>query len=241
MRARRAEAGFTLVEVLVGALVLGIFVSFVYGVVVSGFRVRKAVQSSTSALADGTLAVDLVARDLECAFWRPVVEFDAFKAEEEGEGRSSVRFLTTTDSRREETIDDRTLRSDVTEVGYRTKSGESGMILYRREQFGVDDDPLDGGDYFKVVAGVKEFRLDWFEKDPTAEGSTTEDEEGLPTWDAKERKDGRRIPRAARITLVMEGKSSDATHADETVEYRFVRWAVLPGADDVEPKAAPQQ
>jgi prepilin-type N-terminal cleavage/methylation domain-containing protein len=231
----RAAAGFTLVEVLVGALVLGIFVSFVYGAVISAFQVRSVIQSTTSALARGTMAIDIVARDLENAFSRPIDEGDAFKAVSDA-GHTVVDFITTTDSRRQEEFDRRLLRSDITEVGYRTRRGENGLVLFRREQFGVDDKPFEGGDYYKVVDGVKEFQIDWFEKDPSAE-SGDETKDALNAWDAKEKK---KLPRSAKITLVLEGKSTDPERPDDMVEFRFTRWVVLPGADDKEPKA-PQQ
>lgn len=230
--ARPAARGFTLVEVLVGALVLGIFITFVYGAVVSAFRVRSVVQSTTSALADGTVAVEIVARDLESAFWRPMEESNAFKAEDDGD-RTILNFLTTTDSRRQEEFDRRLLRSDVTETGYRLRQGDGGFVLFRREQFGVDDRPLEGGDWFKVVDGVREFRIEWFEKDPAEEGGD-EDADAQKAWDAKEKK---KLPRAGRITLVLEGKSSDPERPEEIVEYGFTRWVVLPGADDADPKA----
>ncbi len=226
------QAGFTLIEVLVGALVLGIFISFVYGAVVSAFRVRSVVQSTTKALASGTMAVEIVARDLENAFWRPLEEFDAFRAEDEGGDRARLDFLTTTDSRLQLEIDKRLVRSDVTEVGYRTRQGDSGLVLYRREQFGVDDHPLEGGGWFKVAGGVREFRIDWYEKDPS-EGDADQDREALKSWSAKEKK---KLPRAARITLVLEGPSTDPENSESLVEYPFTRWVVLPGADDAEPK-----
>ena len=230
---RAAARGFTLVEVLVGALVLGIFVSFVYGAVVSAFQVRSVVQTTTSALATGTMAIEVVARDLENAFWRPIEEFDAFKAEEEGGERAKVLFLTTTDSRSQAEIERVLVRSDVCEVGYRTRQAEGGLALYRREDFAVDDRPLEGGDWYKVANGVREFRIEWFESDPSAEEKA--DEEGVYEWDAKQKKG---IPRAARIVLVLEGASSDPARADETMTFRFTRWVLLPGADDADPKAA---
>ena len=231
-RRESPEAGFTLVEVLVGALVLGIFISFVYGTVVSAFRVRKAVQSSTSAMASGTRAMDILARDVENAFWLPMEEFDAFSGEDEGSGRSRLDFLTTTDSRRQEEVNRRLLRSDVTEVGYRLREGEKGLTLFRREQFGVDKEPLAGGDYYKVLGGVQEFLVEYFERDPSGEG-VVEDDEARPDWSAKEKK---KLPRAARITLVLEGLSSDPDLSGETTTFRFERWVVFPGADDQEPE-----
>jgi hypothetical protein len=218
-------------------MLLGIFISFIYGVVVSAFRVRDIVQSSTSAMAQGTLAVELVARDLQGAFWRPVQDFDAFKASEDGTDRSRLDFLTTTDSRRQEEIDERLLRSDVTEVGYRTREADGGLTLYRREQFAMDDKPLEGGDYFKVVGNVREFLVEWFEEDPSKDGGD-EEEAALPEWDMKEKK---KLPRSARITLTIEGQSTDPTAGEELQTFRFIRWVVLPGYSDQEPKAAEAQ
>lgn len=229
---RRTARGFTLVEVLVGALVLGIFISFVYGAALSAFQVREVVQSTTAAITTGSVAVDIVARDLECALLRPFEGGDAFKAEDEGADRARLDFVTTTDSRGQEEFHKVLLRSDVTEVGYRTRTGDDGLVLYRREQFGVDDKPLEGGDWFKVADGVKTFRIEWFEKDPS-EDQAAGPVEGLAEWDAKGK---HRLPRAAKITLVLEGQSSDPAKADTKSEFRFTRWVVLPGADDTLPE-----
>lgn len=237
MTRRRGPAGFTLVEILVGALVLGIFVSFVYGAVVSAFQLRTVIQSSTTALASGTAAVELVARDLAGAFLVPVDSPEGFKAEEENGDWARFDFLTTVDSRGQREVDRRMLRSDVTEVGYRVRPSDGGGVLYRREQFGVDDRPTEGGDYHKVVGGVREFAVEWFEKDPSAEGGDEADE-ALPSWDAKEKK---RLPRAARIVLVLEGPSSSPAKAGETETFRFTRWVLLPGADDERAKPPQQQ
>lgn len=240
MTAPRRPPGFTLVEVLVGALVLGIFVSFVYGAVVSAFQVRSVIQSTTTALASGTAAVELVAGDLANAFLVPVEGSDGFKAQEETGRWARFDFLTTVDSRGQEEVDRRMLRSDVTEVGYRIRQGEKGGILYRREQFGVDDAPLEGGDYHKVVEGVGEFTVEWYEKDPTADDAAGGTEEPLKEWDAKERKEkDRRLPRAAKILLVLEGPATDPSRAGETDTFRFTRWVVLPGADDEAPEEKP--
>jgi prepilin-type N-terminal cleavage/methylation domain-containing protein len=237
--ATRAPRGFTLVEVMVGALVLGIFVSFVYGAVVSAFQVRSVVQTTTSAMATGTMAIEIVARDLENTFHRPIDGENPFKAEEDGGERSRVVFLTTTDSRSQLEIDRVLVRSDVCEVGYRTRQVEGGLALYRREDFAVDGKPLEGGDWFKVAAGVREFRLEWFEKRPS-EMEEGDEEEGVPTWDAKAKS---KLPRAAKVTLVLEGLSSDPARADELATYRFTRWVLLPGADDASPttEAPPAQ
>jgi len=222
------------VEVLVGALFLGIFISFVYGAVVSAFNVRNVVQSTTSAMAGGTVAIELVARDLENALIAPIEGFDAFKAEDEGGDRTRIDFVTTVDSRGQEEVERKMVRSDVTETGYRLRQGEGGaFVLYRREQFGVDDKPLEGGDYHKVIDGVRRFSMEFHAEDPSARDASgappTTEEEGVKTWDAKEEK---RLPRSVRITLVIEGRSTNPSRAEEMVEFRCTRSMVLPGSDD---------
>lgn len=237
-RDRTPAPGFTLVEVLVGALVLGIFISFVYGAVVSAFNVRTVVQTTTSAMAGGTVAVEFVARDLEGAFL--LVQEGGplgFKAEDEGGDRTRLDFVTTLDSRGQEEVDGRMLRSDVTETGYRLREGDGSFVLYRREQFGVDDKPLEGGDWYKVIDGVRQFTVDFYEGDPTAEEGD-EKEDALRAWDSKEKS---KLPRSAKITLVIEGSSTNPSRADEVVEYSFTRWVVFPGAFDVAAPAAEEE
>jgi prepilin-type N-terminal cleavage/methylation domain-containing protein len=227
------ERGFTLVEVLVGALVLGIFISFIYGVVISAFRVRGVIESSTSALASGTMAVDLVARDLENAVILPFKDFDAFKAEDEGNS-TRLTFVTSMDSRRQEEVEGDLLRTDMAETGFAVRQGDDGLILYRRETFGIDDKPLDGGDWYKVVEGVREFRIQWYADDPSEENGD-EENDALDEWNAKEEK---KLPRSAKITLILEGNSTNPDAAGQMLEYTFVRWVVLPGADDALPENA---
>jgi prepilin-type N-terminal cleavage/methylation domain-containing protein len=232
-RGARGDAGFTLAEVLIGALVLGIFISFVYGVVVSGFQVREVIRDSTSSLAGGSTAVDLVASDLQAIFWRPMQDLEAFKAESDGADGTRLDFVAAVESRRQDEIGGVLLRSVVTEVGYALRSTGEERVLYRREQFGVDQKPLEGGDWFKVVGGVEEFRVEFFEKDPTEEDDRADLEEAaLEAWDLKEKK---KLPRAARIVLALRKPPAPGSDG-EGVVYRFTRWVLLPGADDADPK-----
>jgi hypothetical protein len=125
------------------------------------------------------------------------------------------------------------LRSDVTEVGYAIRSNGTDKSLYRREQFGVDQKPYEGGDWFKVVGGVEEFTVEFFEKDPTEEDDKADvDDAAEKAWDLKEKK---KLPRAARINLALRSKPKGGD--DEAgIVYRFTRWVVFPGADDADPK-----
>jgi len=80
-------------------------------------------------------------------------------------------------------------RADINEVGYRLRPNptqDDFLELYRREDFGVDDEPFDGGDYALLhdrVTGfeVRVFREDGVEAEPEeAWGGGTDDFVGIP-------------------------------------------------------------
>ena len=65
------------------------------------------------------------------------------------------------------------MRSDVHEVGYRLRpnpTDDDFLEIYRREDFGVDDEPFDGGNYTFLHDRVKRFDVQVFTEDgPDAE------------------------------------------------------------------------
>ena len=115
----------------------------------------------------------------------------------------SLDFVATTNSLVTRYDRDRYLQSDVNEIGYRLRPNpnyDDFLEIYRREDMGVDDDPTEGGKYYKVCDGVRSLRLDWFAEDPGEPGS--DDADGKTEWDAK--KEGK-LPWACRVTLVLVG------------------------------------
>ena len=100
----------------------------------------------------------------------------------------SLDFVCTTESLVAIEVDKRFVRADRNEVGYRLRphpSDDDFLELYRREAFGVDEDPFEGGNFIFLHDRVKHFDVQVYEEDgPDAEpieGWTVEDEKtGLP-------------------------------------------------------------
>jgi len=236
----RSAAGFTLVELLVGITLLAVFLAGVYTVAIGTLQAKRMIDETAAIYTAGPEILDLLDRDFRGAYLHGVADLKAMKAQRTSVGGTEVTILdliTTTNSKITKEVDDREVRSDITEVGYRLRRNEDfpGMMeLYRREQFFFDDEPLKGGDYYLVYDRVRSLVIDFFEQEE--EGRTTSSisaEEGKEGWDSE---DAEGLPRAVRITLELAPpvELGADMETDERF-YRFVRWVILPTAFDKAP------
>jgi len=241
MTDRRAR-GLTLLEVLVATALLGVFFASVYSLVAGTLTIRDAIEESATPFAVGPAVLDLVIEDLRGATIEPYKDLNAFHAEPEtmnGETCTKLDFVTTVPSRKRVKVQDDEVKARVNEVGYRLRRSETvqGLYaLYRREDLGVDEDPLAGGKFYKVADNVKVFRIDWFADDPG--DPTTDDAKGEEEWDAKKEK---KLPWGCRVTLTLIGevKADDQGRPlEEPPEYTFVDFIVFASRHD---KADQQQ
>lgn len=235
--------GFTLIELMVGITLLAVFLSGVYTVAIGTLQAKRMIDETASIYTAGPEILDLLDRDFRGAYFHGVKDMKAMKAQRTSISGTEVTILdliTTTNSKITKEVDDREVRSDITEIGYRLRRNEqfSGLMeLYRREQFFFDGEPLKGGDYYLVYDRVKSLTMDFFEQEE--EGKTTSSissEEGKETWDSEEAEG---LPRAVRI--ILELAPPVELGADmETDErfYRFERWVMLPNAFDKQPAGA---
>jgi prepilin-type N-terminal cleavage/methylation domain-containing protein len=242
MRPRDPSGGFTLVEILVGVTLLGVLLTGVYAVAVGTLQAKRAIDETAAIYTAGPEILDLLDRDLRAAYFVGVADIKAMKAQRTSVGGTEVTILdliTTTNSKITQEIDDRQVRSDITEIGYRLRRNDdfpNMLELYRREQFFFDDEPLKGGDYYKVYDRVRSLVIDFFEHE--VEGETTSSiakTEGKEEWDSE---DAEGLPRAARITLELAPPAELQGNPDTDERfYRFVRWVMLPNAFDRTPAA----
>jgi len=130
------------------------------------------------------------------------------------------------------------VRARICEVGYRLRRSETAdglFALYRREDFGVDDKPLEGGKFYKLCDRVVEFRIDFFAEDP---GDPDSDEaDGVLEWDA-EREKG--LPWACRVTLSIMPPVELDDNGDPVADVEpleFVRYVTFVERFDVRPTA----
>lgn len=196
MTSRHAQrGGFTLIEVLLTLTIMAGILVTVTRILVSARTTRDTIHNMQEIELAGPAILQRIEDDLRAILVydrdgrhalrlknRTVYGFDA----------DSLDFVCTTDGLmpfREQ--DGRPfLRADVNEVGYRLRANPDSddfLELYRREDFGVDDQPFDGGGYALLHDRVKGFEVRAYREngvDAEPEDTWGDDEEftGLPAW-----------------------------------------------------------
>ncbi len=176
--AYNSAAGFTLVEVLVAAVIAAMLMSLALGFT---FGMRRSVafaRERDEVLEAARVALDQMSRDLACTQWSHT-------------GESKLRFSGER-SRRASAGDDRmdfvtsrvvgTARGEVAgglaEVGYRVNH-ERGVLL-RREQVMPDDEFTSGGTSVVMAENVTGLRCEYFNGKEWVEEWDGESEKDLP-------------------------------------------------------------
>jgi prepilin-type N-terminal cleavage/methylation domain-containing protein len=190
---RRQQAGFTLVEVLLTLLIMGGIMAAISKILTAARNSRDTIHNVLESQAAGPAILDLLERDL-----RGLVTYDATRVTHLrvknrvifGFDADTIDFVSSSDSLILRPFATKFVRADINEVGYclRPAPGNDQFLeIYRREDFGVDEDPFDGGDFQLLHDRVKGLEIQVFTEDgPDAEpvsewGSGNQDENaGLP-------------------------------------------------------------
>ncbi|HLY08560.1 MAG TPA: type II secretion system protein GspJ [Planctomycetota bacterium] len=190
MRARKRE-GFTLVELMLAILLLAIMMSIVYGVVVSTVGAARRVEEITAASELGPAILTRIRSDLESAFLPKEGEFFAgIKKPGSGADRDRVDFISSELAYGSKNDVEEPSFHSVNEVGYQVLDSpkEFGMgVLYRREDFFIDSEPLKGGHLIEMYDRVKSFALRYYDG-----------KDWRPDWSSKTQKG---LPKAVEIEL----------------------------------------
>ena len=180
---RRARSGFTLVEVMVSVLVMGILLAGISRILTTARDTRDIIHNIQEEQLTGPAILDLIERDLRAVFTTSLPRELHLRVKNDvilGEDADRLDFFATTDSLLWTSEGDRHMRSDVTEVGYclRTSPEDNDFLeIYRREDFGIDDEPQAGGQYVFLTDRVVSFDATVFPEDgPEA------DTEPLEEW-----------------------------------------------------------
>lgn len=228
MRARRSDQGFTLLELIVASAIAAAFFLSVFTLVWSTIETRAAIEETALPYSTAPAVIERLTEDLRNAVSGPYNGGDVFKAEREnvgGEDVTRIDFVSAVSSRKKFEVDRQEVRAYVNELSWRCRRSETrdGLLaVYRREDPGVDDKPLEGGKFAKVVDGVKTFQIDFFANDPG--DPTDEAAKGEEEWDAK-KDDG--LPWGCRITIALMPDYETDENGDpvseippEALEYR---------------------
>ncbi len=197
----RTRSGFSLVEVLVALMIVsGIMLALTQ--LLEATRIsRDTIHNIQETQLAGPAIMDLIERDL-----RGIMVYDresdqALRVKNRvllGRDADRIDFVTTTDSLVLNEADRRLVRADVNEVGYALRLSpvdDEFLELYRREDFGIDDEPFDGGTYTFLHDHVKNLEVQIFEEDG-------QDVEGIDDWGDNEENVG--LPRRVEIRLTLE-------------------------------------
>lgn len=186
-----ARKGFTLVEVLVTLLIVGGMMLAITQILEATRISRDTIHNIQETQLAGPAIMDLVERDLRGLFvynregeslLRVVDRVEA------GLEADSLDFVTSTDSLIQTELVTGWVRSDYNEVGYRLRPNPQDndfLEIYRREGFGVDDAPFEGGAFTFLHERVKHFSVQVFTEDgpdaePLSGWSGDGDQVGLP-------------------------------------------------------------
>jgi prepilin-type N-terminal cleavage/methylation domain-containing protein len=191
---RRTRAGFTLIEVLVTILIMGGIMVSISQILTAVRNTRDRIHNMQEAHLAGPAILDRIENDLRAldTFDRdPGVSLRVSNRVIAGLDADSLDFVATTDSAviERQASAQRFVRADRNEVGYRLRANplhDDFLELWRREDFGIDDEPFDGGNYSFLCERVKGFNIEVYEEDgpeaePLESWGTKEDEHtGLP-------------------------------------------------------------
>ncbi len=189
------RSGFTLVEVLVTLLIVGGIMVVVTQILTAARKSRDWIHNVQETHLAGPAIMDLIERDLRAivTYNRPKNQYlrviDRVMGGLDGD---SLDFVASTDGLVPLPFDDRFVRGDLNEIGYRLRINpehDDFLELFRREGFGIDDEPFEGGSFTFLHDRVKSFDIKVYDEagpdvDPLDEWSaaTGQDDDGLPVW-----------------------------------------------------------
>ncbi|HZF00252.1 MAG TPA: type II secretion system protein GspJ [Planctomycetota bacterium] len=188
---RASHKGFTLVELMLAILILAIMMSIVYAVVVSTVTAAHRVEEITASSEVGPAILTRIRADLESAFLPKEGEFFlGSKRPGGGADRDRIDFITGALSYGSENDVEEPRFHSINEVGYQvleSRKDPSVAILYRREDFFIDAEPLKGGRLTEMYDRVRGFSLRYYDGN-----------EWRPDWSSKTQKG---LPKAVEIEL----------------------------------------
>ncbi len=188
-----SRRGFTLVELMLAILLLAIMMSIVYGVVVSTVQAAQRVEEITLGTETGPAILARLREDLEAAIL-PAKDADSFAGyDRKGSSgdRDRIDLVSAVMAYGPERDGEEAVFHGVNEVGYQvidSRQDPSVGVLYRREDYFLDAEPLKGGRLSELYDRVRHFNLQYWDGENWRED-----------WSMKREKG--KLPQAVKIEL----------------------------------------
>ncbi|MFT5197485.1 MAG: hypothetical protein ACI87O_000124 [Planctomycetota bacterium] len=199
------RSAFTIVEVMIAVAIMSMMLVAILQVLSAVRLTRDRIHNTQETQMAGPIIMDLITEDLRGLHILGRAKVEHLKINDRvlyGLDADRIDFVTTTSSREPVMIDGRLRRSQVSEVGYVTRSNpqdDEFLELFRREDFGVDELPYLGGTYTFLSDRVKSFTIECFAQDG-------DEAEVITEWGSQKVTDDTYVglPASVIITLTLE-------------------------------------
>lgn len=201
LRRGTRTAAFSLIEVMVTLLIVSGIMMAITQLLEAARISRDTIHNIQETQLAGPAIMDLIERDL-----RGLVSVNLDREgllrivdrASAGLDSDSLDFITSTDSLVLVPLTDRHVRSSMNEVGYRLRpnpENDDFLEIFRRESFGVDDEPFEGGGFTFLHDRVKQFDIQIYIEDGP-------DADVYDDWDPKNEEAP--LPLRLEINLTLE-------------------------------------
>jgi len=202
MKTRRAQSGFTLLELILAMLMAAMLSLALYGAMKSAIEARRTAQRAVQSTRAGSIAMEIICHDLDNAFPPPQVDPTATNvplpmagpfqgSHQSGGGGDNDDLVFSTLSRDELATDNGPLSEGICTVEFYIKSDSAGPILVRRITRNVLAPTQTPGTDELLCRNVKSFSLQYFD------GTSWQ-----PSWDSTQVGDV--LPPAVSVNIVIE-------------------------------------
>jgi type II secretion system protein J len=209
---RRDRRGFTLVELMLAILILAIMMSIIYGLVVSTVSAARRVEEITASSEIGPAILTRVRSDLQAAFIPKDGEFFVgSKRPGGGADRDRIDFISGEMAYGSEIEGEDARFHSINEVGYQVLENRKDPnvgVLYRREDYFIDAEPLKGGRLTEVYDRVRSFSLRYYDG-----------EAWRPDWNNKAQKG---LPKAVEVEVKILVTDRDNPNVEQTFKTTVV-------------------
>lgn len=207
------KKGFTLLEIMVAVAILAMISVLSWQSLVQMMNSQAITEDRDEMLAGLRIVFDKMFTDTAQAF--------LVSADHEGIKQSSQpTFAGASDVLNFATLSGRRYfpgapGSDQCEVGYYLESDDTDPGTYkmmRRESDWIDDKPDEGGKAYPIIESVKKLQFEYydaFKKEWKAE------------WDSSKLSGHKKLPRAIRLTLVLDEKDQGQSIGEKTWVFEF--------------------
>jgi hypothetical protein len=202
-RSTQGTAAFTLVEVLLALMIMSGIMVMIVQILSAARTSRDTIHNIQETQLAGPAILDLIERDLRALSVYDRTRVSHLRVNNRviaGLDGDSIDFVASAKSRVPVVIDERFARSPVCEIGYRLRvrpDDDQFLEIWRREQFGVDEEPFEGGEYQYLHERVKALDIQCFSEDGP-------DAEPIEEWGTEQSEENIGLPTRIEVTLTLE-------------------------------------